>query len=76
MIDVGLGMLPAANRPDGMATLQGPPATRITDGGSFLGPMAAGFQVAPSIGDLEAAESYVRRIAEVASQMKLGREAS
>lgn len=80
MIDVGLRMLPAANRPDGMATLQGPPATRITDGGSFLGPMAAGFQVAPadapSIGDLEAAESYVRRIAEVASQMKLGREAS
>lgn len=42
--------------------------------------MAAGFQVAtedvPSIGGLEPAESYVRWVAEVAHQMRLGREAS
>ena len=80
MIYVGLSMLPAANRPDGMATLQGLDGDAHNRCGSFLGLMAAGFQVAPedapSTGDLEAAESYVRRIAEVASQTKLGREAS
>lgn len=80
MIYVGLGMLPAANRPDGMSTLQGPGPDAHNRLGSFLGPMAASFQVdpeeAPSIGDLETAEAYGRRIAEVAHQMKLGREAS
>ncbi|NMC20692.1 MAG: flavodoxin family protein [Thermogutta sp.] len=80
MIYVGLGMLPAANRPDGMNSLQGPGPDAHNRVGSCIGPMAASFQVAPeeapSPGDLETAEAYGRRIAEVARQMKVDREAS
>lgn len=80
MIYVGLGMPPAANRPDSMNSLQGPGPDAHNRVGSCIGPMAASFQVAPDeappLGDLETAEAYGRRIAEVAHQMKVGRVSS
>ncbi len=77
MIYVGLGILPAANRPDGMYTLQGPGPDAQNRVGSFVGPMAASFQVpseeAPGTGDLETAEAAGRRIAEVTRRFKARR---
>jgi len=80
MIYVGPGMSPAANRPEGMNTLQGPGPDAHNRVRSFVGPTAVSLQVAsedaPSPGDLETAEGYGRRIAEATRQMKVGRESS
>jgi NAD(P)H dehydrogenase (quinone) len=77
MIWVGTGMFPSANDPDAMNSVQGPGPNAHNRVGSFIGPMAASFQVnppdAPPRGDLETAEAYGRRVAEVALQFARGR---
>ena len=77
MIFVGLGMMPSANRPDDMNTVGGPGPEAHNRVGSFVGPMAASFQVnppgAPPRGDLETAEAYGRRVAEITIQLTQGR---
>jgi len=79
MIYVGLGLMPSANRPDEMNTVSGPGPEAHNRVGSFIGPMAASFQVnppgAPPKGDIETAEAYGRRVAEIASQLAKGRNA-
>jgi NAD(P)H dehydrogenase (quinone) len=79
MIFVGLGMMPSANRPDEMNTVSGPGPAAQNRVGSFIGPMAASFQVnppgAPPKGDIETAEAYGRRVAEITSQLFKGRSA-
>jgi NAD(P)H dehydrogenase (quinone) len=79
MIFVGLGMMPSANRPDEMNTVSGPGPEAHNRVGSFIGPMAASFQVnppgAPPKGDIETAEAYGRRVAEITSQLIKGRNA-
>ena len=76
MIYVGLGMLPAANEPESMKSVTGPGPEVHNRVGSFVGPMAASFQVnppgAPAPGDLETAEAYGRRVAEVTLQFLRG----
>jgi NAD(P)H dehydrogenase (quinone) len=73
MIFVGLGILPAANRHEEMNSVAGPGPEAHNRVGSFIGPMAASFQVnppgAPPKGDLETAEAYGRRVAEVAVRL-------
>ncbi|GIW98608.1 MAG: FMN reductase [Pirellulaceae bacterium] len=80
MIYVGLGMLPSANRPQDMESLQGPTPDAHNRVGSFVGPMAASFQVdppgAPGPGDLETAEQYGERVARITWQLLRGRKAS
>ena len=77
MIFVGLGMMPSANRPDEMNTVSGPGPEAHNRVGSFIGPMAASFQVkppaAPPKGDIETAEAYGRRVAEITNQLIKGR---
>jgi NAD(P)H dehydrogenase (quinone) len=77
MIFVGLGLMPSANRPEEMKRLAGPGAEAHNRVGSFIGPMAASFQVpaaeAPGQGDLETAELYGRRIAEIALRFARGK---
>ena len=77
MIFVGLGMMPSANRPDEMNTIRGPGPEAHNRVGSFIGPMAASLQVqppaAPPQGDIETAEAYGRRVAEIANQFAKGR---
>jgi NAD(P)H dehydrogenase (quinone) len=77
MIFVGLGMMPSANRPDEMNTVSGPDPKAHNRVGSFVGPMSASFQVnppaAPPKGDMETAEAYGRRVAEITSQLNKGR---
>jgi NAD(P)H dehydrogenase (quinone) len=77
MIFVSLGMMPTANRPGEMNTENGPGPEAHNRVGSFIGPMAASFQVnppgAPPKGDIETAEAYGRRIAEITSQLIKGR---
>jgi NAD(P)H dehydrogenase (quinone) len=67
MIWVGTGMFPSANMPDAMNSVDGPGPDAHNRAGSFIGPMAASFQVdppaAPPKGDLETAEQYGRRVA-------------
>ena len=79
MIFVSLGMMPSANRPEDMNAVAGPGPEAHNRLGSFIGPMAASFQVnapgAPPRGDIETAEAYGRRIAEVTAQFVRGREA-
>ena len=79
MIFVGLGMMPCANRPDEMTTVNGPGPGAHNRVGSFVGPMAASFQVnppdAPPKGDIETAEAYGRRVAEITCQLMKGRNA-
>jgi NAD(P)H dehydrogenase (quinone) len=79
MIFVGLGLMPAANRPNEMSTVSGPGPEAHNRVGSFMGPMAASFQVnppgAPPKGDLETADAYGRRVAEITSQLIKGRNA-
>ena len=74
MIYVGLGMLPAANRPETMDSIEGPGPEGWNRLGSFVGPMAASFQVpadaAPPSGDLETAEAYGARIAEITLRLR------
>ena len=79
MIFVGLGMLPSANRPEEMNSVAGPGPEAHNRLGSFVGPMAASFQVnppgAPPTGDLETAEAYGRRVAEITARFVKGRTA-
>ena len=57
LIFVGLGMMPSANRPDEMKTISGPGPEAHNRVGSYIGLMAASFQVyspgAPPKGDIE-----------------------
>ena len=80
MIFVGLGMMPSANRPDEMKTISGPGPEAHNRVGSYIGPMAASFQVnppgAPPKGDIETAEAYGRRVAEITIQLMKGRNTS
>jgi len=79
MIYVGLGMLPSANRPEELSSIAGPGPEAHNRVGSFVGPMSASFQVqppgAPSKGDLETAEAYGRRVAEITLQFLRGKQA-
>jgi len=77
MIFVGLGMMPSTNKPEEMSEITGPGPDAHNRVGSFIGPMAASFQVnppaAPGKGDLETAELYGRRVAEVTLRFVRGR---
>ena len=69
MIWVGTGMFPSANDMEAMNSIEGPGPETHNRVGSFIGPMAASFQVnppdAPSKGDIETAEAYGKRVAEI-----------
>ena len=71
MIWVGSAIMPAANRPADMTTPEGPRPDAHNRVGSFVGPMAASFQLddGPPVGDLETAEAYGIRVAEVALRL-------
>jgi len=77
MIFVGLGMMASSNKPDEMNQITGPGPDSHNRVGSFIGPMAASFQVnppdAPCKGDIETAEMYGRRVAEIALQFSRGK---
>jgi NAD(P)H dehydrogenase (quinone) len=77
MIYVGTGMMPSANHPEHMNAIQGPGPDATNRVGSFMGPMAASFQVAPTDapgpGDLATAEAYGKRVAEITVQLVRGR---
>lgn len=79
MIYVSLGMMPAASDPDAMNHIQGPGPEVTNRIGSYMGPMAASFQVnpgdAPSTGDLATAEAYGQRVASITQQLVRGRAA-
>jgi NAD(P)H dehydrogenase (quinone) len=79
MIFVSLGMMPSANRPEEMNTVNGPGPEAHNRVGASVGPMAASFQVkppgAPPQGDLETAEAYGRRVAEITTRLIKGRNA-
>jgi len=47
MIFVGLGMMPSSNKPEDMNQIAGPGPDAHNRVGSFIGPMAASFQVNP-----------------------------
>jgi len=78
MIFVGLGMLPSSNRPEEMNQIAGPGPESHNRVGSYIGPMSASFQVnapgAPCKGDIETAEIYGRRVAEITLQLVRGRK--
>ncbi len=69
MIWTGTGMFPSANNMEAMNSIEGPGPDTHNRVGSFIGPMAASFQVnppdAPSKGDIETAELYGKRVAEI-----------
>ncbi|RME76877.1 MAG: flavodoxin family protein [Planctomycetota bacterium] len=69
MIYVGTGILPAANDPESLKRPEGPGPQAHNRVGSFVGPMGVSFELppseAPSQGDLETAEAYGRRVAEI-----------
>ena len=77
MIFVGLGMIPSANTPEDLRLIAGPGPDVHNRLGASLGPMAATFQVevpdAPGKGDLETAELYGQRVAEITLQFVRGR---
>ncbi|MCG8489927.1 MAG: flavodoxin family protein [Chromatiales bacterium] len=77
MIFVSLGMHPAASDPESMNHIQGPGPEVVNRLGSYIGPMAASFQVnpgdAPSTGDLATAEAYGTRVATITQQLNRGR---
>ena len=78
MIYVGTGMMPGASNPSSFNTVQGPDPEVTNRVGSFIGPMAASFQVAPpdapGTGDLETAQAYGVRVAEITLQFLRGRK--
>ncbi len=80
MIFVSLGMHPAASDPDSMNRIEGPGPEVMNRLGSYIGPMAASFQVkpgeAPSSGDLATAEAYGARVATITQQLVRGRNAA
>jgi NAD(P)H dehydrogenase (quinone) len=69
MIYVGTAMLPSANRPEELKQIAGPSAEAWNRVGSWTGAMSASFQVAPpeapGPGDIQTAELYGKRIAEI-----------
>jgi NAD(P)H dehydrogenase (quinone) len=77
MIYVSLGMLPSENRPEDQKAITGPSPDSHNRVGSFTGPMSSSFHVnppdAPSKGDVETAELYGRRIAEITHQFVRGK---
>ncbi|MBS0633847.1 MAG: flavodoxin family protein [Verrucomicrobia bacterium] len=77
MIYVSLGMFPAQNKEEELKSIMGPGPDALNRVGSFTGPMASSFQVAPpeapAKGDLETAEAYGRRISEITFQFVRGR---
>ncbi len=78
MIFVGLGMFPSENHPEAMKNPEGPGANAHNRVGSFIGPMAESFQVkppeTPAIGDIETAEAYGKRVAEITLQFIRGKQ--
>ncbi|MES9923560.1 MAG: flavodoxin family protein [Candidatus Thiodiazotropha endolucinida] len=80
MIYVSLGMQPAASDPDSMNHIEGPGPEVLNRIGSYMGPMAASFQVnpgdAPSTGDIATAEAYGARVATITQQLVRGRNAA
>ncbi len=78
MVYVGTGMFPSANDPDAMNSVSGPGPDAHNRVGSFIGPMAASFQVdpkdAPPKGDQETAELYGQRVAGITLQFINGRQ--
>jgi NAD(P)H dehydrogenase (quinone) len=77
MIYVGLGMMPSANKPEDMKSITGPGPDAHNRSGSFAGPMSSSFQVnppdAPANGDIETAELYGKRVAEITVQFLRGK---
>jgi NAD(P)H dehydrogenase (quinone) len=77
MIFVGLGMLPASNEPGSFNTLEGPGPNALNRVDGSVGPMAVSFTsaagVSPPKGDIDTAEAYGRRIAEITTQFVRGR---
>ncbi|UCG77512.1 MAG: flavodoxin family protein [Nitrospirota bacterium] len=77
MIWVGTGMFPSQNDMDAMNSIEGPGPNAHNRVGSFIGPMASSFQVnppdTPAKGDIETAEMYGKRVAEVTMQFIKGR---
>jgi len=77
MIYVGTGMMPSANDAEGPKTVQGPGPNALNRLSSFVGPMAASFEVrppdAPPPGDLLTAEAYGKRVAEITTQFVRGK---
>ncbi len=77
MIYVGTGMMPGASNPASFNNVQGPGPEVTNRVGSFMGPMSASFQVAPpgapGTGDLETAQTYGARVAEITLQFQRGR---
>ena len=77
MIYVSMGMFPSNNNPDGMKSIEGPDSTAHNRVGSFIGPMSASFQIdppgTPGKGDIETAEAYGKRVAEITLQFIRGR---
>ena len=78
MIYVSLGVHPAASHPESLNTVEGPGPDAVNRLGSYVGPMAASFQVkppaAPPPGDIQTAEDYGRRVANIAAQFVRGRK--
>jgi len=68
-------MFPSANDMDAMKSIEGPGPGTHNRLGSFIGPMAASFQVnapdAPSKGDIETAEAYGKRVAEITARFNV-----
>ena len=69
--------MPSGNEPEGMQSIAGPGPDAHNRVGSFMGPMAASFMVdpgsAPPQGDIETAELYGKRVAEITLQFERGR---
>lgn len=69
MVWVGMNQLAASNVPQESESVEGPGSTALNRNSASLGPQASVFNVgvpaAPASGDLETAEAYGRRIAEI-----------
>jgi len=79
MIYVSLGMHSSPNKPQDMMQIHGPAPDAHNRVGSFIGPMSSSFHVnppdSPSKGDLETAELYGKRVAEITQQFLRGKTA-
>lgn len=80
MICVSLGQLPASNESESFMTKQGPGPDALNRVDGSLGPMATSFSLAPesalSQGDINTAEAYGKRIAEITAQFVRGSQES
>lgn len=79
MIFVGLGIIPATNKFEDMAQLEGSESKFINHESSLIGPISGSIQfnldAPPSKEDLDTAESYGRRVGEITLQFVRGRMA-